>query len=106
MRRFEGLSFPVALSNVLWSACFICMAIGTSFGQSTLDTLTAQFQKAPTDNALREQIIKTVAEMKPPPVVPEDARRFFVEAAAIEKAAKDAAGQSLRIQSYEKALTE
>jgi hypothetical protein len=40
-----------------------------------LQQLTAQLQKTPDDRAIREQIIKLAAQLKPPPALPDEANR-------------------------------
>ena len=72
--------------------------------QEQLQQLTIQLQQTPSDNALREKIIKLGAEIKPVPAVPEEARRSFVEGVNIVKLAKDAGSQKLAIESFSEAL--
>jgi tetratricopeptide (TPR) repeat protein len=52
----------------------------------------------------RHLIIKLASELKPVPVIPEEARRHFVEGTAIVKAAKNPAQQALAAQSFTEAL--
>lgn len=85
---------------------FLSLAAGV-FAQTPrkqLQQLTFQLQQAPNDNALRERIIKLGAEIKPPPPVPEEARRSFVEGETIVTMAKDVGSQKLAIGSYNEAL--
>lgn len=70
----------------------------------TLAQLIAKLAVTPSDNALREQVIKRAVETKPAPAVPEEARKAFVQASIFAKEAKDAAGQKLAIESFQKAL--
>lgn len=72
--------------------------------QQTLNQYISDLQKNPNDNALREKIIKLVQTMKPAPVVPEDARRYFIEGNALLKAAKDQKGYGLAIDAYRQCL--
>lgn len=69
-----------------------------------LQQLTILLQQMPTDNALRERVIKLGAEIKPVPAIPEEARRSFVEGINIVKLAKDAGSQKLAIGSFNEAL--
>ncbi len=63
-----------------------------------------QLKAKPSDNALREAIIKLAQSITPPPAVPEAAREQFVTGSAIAKAAKDASGQKLAIKKFGEAL--
>lgn len=68
------------------------------FGQ-----LSQQLKDKPDDRD-RRLIIKLASELKPAPAIPEEARKHFVEGAAIKKAAKNPAQQSLAAQSFTEAL--
>lgn len=72
--------------------------------QEALTQYIADLQKTPDDNTLREKIIQHVQTMKKSPVVPEEARRYFVEGNALFKAAKDQKGYELAIESYRQCL--
>jgi hypothetical protein len=79
----------------------------SALGQSPREQLTQmieQLRSNPSDNALRERIIKLAQEIKPPPAVPEEARRHFVIGNTLQRDAKDAAGASLAIAEYRQAL--
>lgn len=70
-----------------------CVAIAAA--QSTtvdLSTLVAELQKTPTDNALREKIIKLAASMKELPPLPDEALRHEGRGNAAFKNAKDVEG--------------
>ncbi len=64
----------------------------------------AQLQKTPDDEALRSQIVVLASAMRPPPRIPDEARRPFVKATTFQKEAKDATGLELAIASYREAL--
>lgn len=66
--------------------------------------MVEQLQKAPTDNALREKIIKLAAGIKPALAIPEEANRSFVKGNVFQKEAKDASGYVLAITAYRNAL--
>jgi hypothetical protein len=59
-----------------------------------LQQMVEQLQKIPSDNALREKIIKLAIELKPAPAIPEEAREPFVMGATVLKKASDPAGAS------------
>lgn len=67
-----------------------------------LTSLTEQYQKTPTDSALREKMIKLAQKVKPN--VPEEATRAFEKATALQTEAKDAAGFDLSIAAYKEAI--
>ena len=93
--------------------CFgFALAIVLAFAASTqaqspreqLQQLTIQLQQTPTDNVLRERIIKLGAEIKPAPAVPEEAIRYEGRAQFAFKSAKSAWDFYLAAQEYDKAL--
>lgn len=45
-----------------------------------LQQYVAELQKNPSDDALREKIIKLVVSLDPRPTIPEEARRHFIRA--------------------------
>jgi tetratricopeptide (TPR) repeat protein len=53
-----------------------------------LQEMVEQLQKTPDDNALRERIIKLSAEIKPTPVIPEEAERHMAYGTAAFQGAK------------------
>lgn len=69
-----------------------------------LSQLVTQLQASPGDTALRERIIKLAQEIKPPPAVPEEARRAFVQGVTFAKTSTEASGQTLAIESFNEAL--
>lgn len=94
------------LMQAMVGTVFFALLTGISLAQSPheqLQQLTMQLQQMPSDNALRERIIKLGAEIKPTPAVPEEARRSFVEGVNIVKLAKDAGSQKLAIESFTEA---
>ena len=66
--------------------------------------LSTQLKDKPDDDSTRRLIIKLASELKPAPVIPEEARRHFVEGTAIVKAAKNPAQQTMAAQSFTEAL--
>ncbi len=82
----------------------ILICCGVLYGQDQLVTFTSQLQKTPTDNVLREKIIKLAAAMKPAPAVPDEAIRFEGRAQYAFKSAKSKADYLVAAQEYEKAV--
>lgn len=90
----------------------ILLAVGLAVG-STLAAASPreelaqkieQLKANPSDNTLREAIIKLAQGITPPPAVPEAAREKFVEGNTIAKSAKGPSGQKLAIKRYQDAL--
>jgi tetratricopeptide (TPR) repeat protein len=67
--------------------------------------MVEQLQKTPSDNALRERIIKLSAEIKPAPAIPEEAREPFIMGATVLKKASDPAGAGKAVDLFTQALT-
>lgn len=82
----------------------ILICCGVLYGQDQLVTFTSQLQKTPTDNVLREKIIKLGATMKPAPTVPDEAIRYEGRAQYAFKSAKSEADYLVAAQEYEKAV--
>lgn len=72
--------------------------------RAALVQMTVQLKDSPDDGSTRRLIIKLASELKPAPVIPEEARKHFVEGTAIVKAAKNPAQQALAAQSFTEAL--
>jgi hypothetical protein len=70
-----------------------------------LNQMVQQLQKSPSDNALREKIIKFATSIKPAPAIPENAREPFVMGATVLKKASDPAGASKAVELFTQALT-
>lgn len=90
------------------SLAFAALAMGVivhaQSQREQLQQMVEQLQKTPTNNALREKIIKLSAEMKPAPVVPDEAIRFFDRAGAAFKTAYHESDFLAAAQEYEKAV--
>jgi len=72
--------------------------------QETLNQYVSDLQKSPNDYALREKIIRYVQAMKPPPAVPEEARRHMLRGEAAVDAARDKGGFLRAADEFHKAL--
>lgn len=96
MRTFRGFI----------AAAILCAAIMPVQAQThaELESLVQQLQANPTDAALRERVIAVARDLKPAPAIPEEARRHFVQGTTLAKAATDAAGQKLAVESFKEAL--
>lgn len=69
-----------------------------------LSQMVEQLQKTPTDNALREKIIKLASSIKPVPAIHEEARRSFVRGNTAFSEAKSQEDYARAVQRYEEAL--
>lgn len=78
--------------------------IAAQTAREELSRFVEQLQKSPTDNALREKIIKLGAEMKPTPAIPEEAERRMARGFAAFKAAKSTAEYQDAIKEFEAAV--
>lgn len=79
----------------------------SAHGQNPREQLTQlveQLRSHPNDNSLRERIIRLAQELKPPPAIPETARRPLVEGTVILQAAKDEKQIALAMESFKEAL--
>jgi tetratricopeptide (TPR) repeat protein len=85
----------------------ILTSIASAYAQSPreqLRQLSAQLQKTPDDNALREKIIKLAASIKPAPAIPEEAREPFVMGATVLKKASGPAEAGRAVDLFTQAL--
>ena len=94
----------LAASLVLVLIFALVSAVQARTPQDTLNQYISQLQSNPNDNAQREKIIKFVQTMNPAPVIPEEARKHFVEAGVLLKGASDKKGYELAIAEYRQAL--
>jgi hypothetical protein len=93
--------FPILALAALLAAPLAAQA---QSAREQLNQLVQQLQSKPDDNGLREQIIKLATTINPPPAIPENARKSFIEGSTIAKAATDASGQAIAIASFKEAL--
>lgn len=66
--------------------------------------MVEQLQRNPNDDLLRQRIIRLAQDIKPPPAIPEEARRHFFQASGIAKVAKEPNDFELAISNYREAL--
>lgn len=93
-------------SKVIFAVLFL-LTSSTAWAQSPRDQLSemvGRLQKTENDNALRESIIKLATKIMPPPAIPEEARRAFVEGVTIVKSAKDSTSLRIAIEGFKGAL--
>ena len=83
------------------------MLVNVAYAESPRDQLkqmVEQLQANPSDNALREKIIKLAQGLKPAPAIPEEARRSFVRGNTAFSEAKGQDDYARAAQRYEEAL--
>lgn len=72
--------------------------------RETLNQYISELQKKSYDRNLRKQIILFAYSMTPPPAIPEEAQRAFIQGNVFMKAAKNADDYKLAIDKYQEAL--
>lgn len=101
MKRQVVLGIAVSLT---FAALVLGGIVQAQSPREQLQTMVEQLQKTPTDNSLRERIIKLGAEIKPAPALPPEAKRPFVMAVTYQKEAKKPDDFALAIAAYQDAL--
>ena len=94
-------------SQIIILALVILTSMASAQAQSPreqLNQMVEQLQKTPTDNALREKIIKLAREVKPAPAVPEEAQRREGRAKFAFKSAKSNDDYLSAAREYEEAV--
>lgn len=100
--RHRCADFAMALPMIELLEGAVLKAMGNP--RTALMQLTAQLNDKPGDTGTRRLILRLASELTPPPAIPEEARKHFVEGTAIVKAAKNPAQQALAAQSFTEAL--
>jgi len=93
--------------KLLVSTFTLLALVASAYGQSPreqLQQLVEQLQKTPSDNALRERIIKIALTLKPLPALPDTAVAFEGRAQFAFRSAKSENDFLVAAQEYEKAL--
>ena len=98
-KRMATLLPVILIFTVIAAASARSATLDETFKQCVSD-----LRKNPSDDSLREKIIKLAQEMKPAPEIPEEAREHFVMATVLQKEAKDSKGYKLAIKEYMDAL--
>lgn len=91
----------------IFALAFLALAV-SAYAQSPreqLQQMVGQLQKTPNDSVLREKIIKLAAEIKPAPVVPDEAIRYEGRGQFAFANAKSEADFLAAAKEYEKAVT-
>ncbi|WP_332776485.1 tetratricopeptide repeat protein [Polaromonas sp.] len=95
--------------NKLIILIFTLLALAASaYAQSPreqLNQMVQQLQQTPTDNALREKIIKLAQDVKPALAVPPEAKRAFVMGGTYQKEAKSSEDFGLAVKAFQDAST-
>jgi tetratricopeptide (TPR) repeat protein len=85
--RLAGRSVSAVLAALCLSLS-VAMA-QTAFPREQLQEMVGQLQKAPSDQALREKIIKLALTLDPPPAIPPEVERFMARGQAALETAKE-----------------
>jgi len=95
------------LTNKILVLIFVLLTLATvAHAQSPreqLQQMVEQLQKNPSDNSLREKIIRLAQEIKPPPAVPEEAERHMGYGTAAFMGAKSLADYKESVKAFEQA---
>ncbi len=93
------------IAMLVWSATisFSAAVHADSSGESFLQMLE-QLRSHPEDKTLRERIVKAAREQTPAPVLPEEARRFFIRGNTALEDAQGQEGYLRAIRNYDEAL--
>ena len=87
MRRSKLILFGAICVGLMLPRLASAAVVSTP--REVLAQYVIELQKAPEDQALREQIIRLERTMTPSPAVPVDANRFFVKATIFQQEATD-----------------
>jgi hypothetical protein len=102
----QVLARPFATALVMLS-CFTILAVAqqpTTSPREQLKQYIGDLQKNPSDDALREKIIKLALTLGPEPAIPEEARRHFVKADTLARDAHAGDDFPPAINEYQQAL--
>lgn len=92
---------------MLFGLVLLALCATSTYAESPreqLKQMVEQLQKSPSDNTLREKIIRLAQQLKPAPAVPEEAERFEGRAQFAFKNAKSPADYLDAAREYEKAV--
>jgi len=90
---------------LVWAAAVsFSAAVHADPSGETLLQMVEQLRNHPDDKALRERIVKAAREQTPAPVLPEEARRFFIRGNTALEDAQSQDGYLRAIRNYDEAL--
>lgn len=89
---------------ILFFGVLLASVANAESPREQLKQMVRQLQSSPSDNALREKVIRLAQELKPAPAVPEEAERFEGRAQFAFKNAKSPADYLDAAKEYEKAI--
>ncbi len=95
--------FPVPLTAVFVLFIFVSPAAQSASPREQLQQMVQQLQSNPSDQALREQIIKQAQTVKPAPAIPEETERRMARGTAALKDAKSSADFEAAAREFEQA---
>lgn len=97
------MNFTMKLVVLFFSLLILTTTAYSESPREQLKQMVEQLQKNPTDNALREKIIKLAQELKPAPAVPEEARRYRARGIAAFEIAKSPEDFKLALPEFQNA---
>lgn len=97
------MKFTMKLLALIFGALMLVNTVYADSTREQLKQMAEQLQKTPTDNALREKIIKLAQKLKPAPAVPDEAERRMARGAAAFKGAKSVSDYQDAVKEFEQA---
>lgn len=97
------MKFAMNFLSLLFAVLILTNSTYAESPHEQLRQMVEQLQKSPTDNALRENIIKLAQELKPAPAVPEEAERRMARGTAAFKGARSVADYRDAAKEFEQA---
>jgi len=104
MKKISSLFLLLLLLSATVQAQSGASAGATNSARQKLKEYVQALQQTPDNNELRQKIVKLAATLKPLPVIPEEARRYYMKAVAIQKNAKTPEEAALAVSAYQQAL--
>jgi tetratricopeptide (TPR) repeat protein len=97
------MKLTMKLFLLLFSVLMLLNAASADSPREQLKQMVEQLQKSPSDNSLREKIIKLAQKLKPAPAVPDEAERRMARGTAAFKGAKTVSDYQEAVKEFEQA---
>lgn len=98
------MKFAIKFLSLFFTILILTNSANAESPREQLKQMVEQLQKTPNDNALREKIIKLAQELKPAPVVPDEAIKYEGRAQFAFNNAESPADVIAAVKEYEKAI--
>lgn len=97
------MKFTINFLALIFGVLLLANAANAESPREQFRQMVGQLQQSPSDDALREKIIKLARQLKPAPAIPEEAERRMVRGTAAFKGAKSAADYRDAAKEFEQA---